>query len=239
MLKGIWTFIGIVILAIILALVVWSYARAEFKSNFNYSSVMEAKSAVFIMHTEAKLPSGYKFGPFRAICFSIGDGYIVALSHATNLSKMFPRAIYTDETYWIGDDELELVGRYEDISLFKSYMYRYSIPFGDSDELRFGTYVVVLGYSLAKVINIKDGIVTRPVIRDEFASMSGMLDASTTFMTNAPLNPGDSGGMVIAFNGDKPEVIGIACIAIQKAKGMNFAFKSRYVQEAIATIKEE
>ena len=215
-----------------------SRSNAEFKSNFNYSAVMEAKSAVVIISTIGTLPSGYLSRAYKSIGFSIGDGYIVALSHANDLKKMFPGAIYTKATHFVRDDKLELIGRHEDISLFKSEMVRHSIPFGDSDQLKYGTYVVIVGFSRTRMINIKDGIVSIPVIKDEFDAFTSTKDfMKNTIMVTAPMNPGDSGSPVIAFRDDKPEVVGIAALMAIRRQGMNFMLKSNYVQKAIAEIK--
>lgn len=206
----------------------------HYQQHFNYSATMKAKDTVVIIETIGELPSGYPTRGFKAIGFSIGNGYIVALTHATNLTEMFPGAIFKSSTYSIGDDELELIGRYDDISLFKSNMDRPSIPFGDSDQLKYGTHVVIIGFSLTAMINIKDGVVTSPDVPEMLQEPL----LAKTFMTNAPMNPGDSGSPVIAFRDGNPEIIGIACITIPMAKGMNFAFKSNYVQEAIKKILE-
>jgi len=234
-------FLGFALLVAILFMAFMNYARAEFKSNFNYSAVMEVKNTTFIMNIRAKLPSGYDVGPYKSICFSFGDKYIIALSHATDLKKILPKAIHNSVTYWIGDDELKLVGRYEDISLFRSEIDRTSIPLGDSDQLKYGTYIVVVGHSLSKLINLKDGMVSIPFIGDEFVSNNPFPESKLrdTFLITVPMNPGDSGSPVIAFREEVPEIIGIACMVFNWAQGMNFAFKSNYVLEAISKILEE
>ena len=239
--RKIWGWIGVIIVSLAIVLVAIRITRAEYKSNFNYSAVMEVKNTTFILNIRAKLPSGYDVGPYKAICFSFGDKYIIALSHATDLKKMLPRAIHNLVTYWIGDDELKLVGRYEDVSLFKSEITRPSIPLGDSDRAKFGTYVVVVGYSLARLINLKDGMISSPFIGDEFVSNNPFPESKLrdTFLVTVPMNPGDSGSPVIAFREGVPEIIGIACMVFNWAQGMNFAFKSNYVLEAISKILEE
>lgn len=238
--KEIWAWIGIIFLSAVLVLVGLRFARAEFKSNFNYSAVMEAKSAVVIVETVGTLPSGELSRTFKAIGFSIGNGYIVALSHATDLKKMFTMVNYEKATHSVGDDKLELVGRYEDISLFKSDITRHSIPFGDSDQLKYGTYIVIIGYSRTLMINIKDGIVSIPVIKNEFDKFSQTENVmKNTIMVTAPMNPGDSGSPVIAFREGRPEIVGIAAMILVRHQGMNLILKSNYVQEAISKILED
>ena len=88
------------------------------------------------------------------------------------------------------------------------------------------------------MINIKDGIVSIPVIKDEFDAFTSTKDfMKNTIMVTAPMNPGDSGSPVIAFRDDKPEVVGIAALMAIRRQGMNFMLKSNYVQKAIAEIK--
>ena len=178
----------------------------------------------------------------KTIGFSIGNGYIVALSHATvmleyvNIRSMFgiistPRPV-KDIKYFANGEVIELIGRHEDISVFYNPAFKNALPFADSDKVKVGTNVYTIGFSFSKMFNFKNGVISAVNIPPK--AYDSYLEKC--FLTTCPANPGDSGSPLIAINNEgNPEVIGIIC-AVVNGRGMSFAFKSNYVKEAIAKI---
>lgn len=225
--------------------------------HFNLDATQEMRRNVVIINEIGELATSgeAKFEKkTRAIGFRLNDGYIVALSHATDMAAAymtpFKSVNYsvstspsvdcpfnTDSYFFEAVDEkpITLVGRYEDISLFKASWEDDSpvIPLGNSDKLDNGTHVIMVGFSSAEAINIKDGVVSRKTVGEDYRVP--ML--KNTIMITTPMNPGDSGSPVIAFRNGQAEIVGIAAMTFPARQGFGFAFKSNYVKDVIEKIK--
>jgi len=187
----------------------------------------------------------------EAIGFRVKDGLVVGLTHATTAPfqtcVMTPFGVMcrpvetTNRKYFIDDTELQPIGSHRDISLFAGLKpLNDYIPFGDSDKLVRGTKIATLGFSRAQAFNFKTGVVSYPNINGEYDAMLGEKMAEElngmSMMIAMPVNPGDSGSPVIAFYNGNPQIVGIVCAVGLGSQGMNFAFHSNFVQEAIQKI---
>ena len=86
-----------------------------------------------------------------------------------------------------------------------------TLKFGNSDSVSFGEEVMTLGYPLGMdSLKLTVGII------------SGRQDS--LFQTDAPLNPGNSGGPMMNKQG---EVIGINVAIIEKSQNVGFAIPCR------------
>lgn len=166
---------------------------------------------------------------------------ILSLSHVTEIDAIHPvRTPFgvmmidlgkkVSERYYIDGVEVKLLGREDDISLFKGKTKRF-FPFklGDSDKLKVGDRVVVIGWSLAVVNNMKDGMISSlnsKGIKETYPTKNACM------MISVPINPGDSGSPVLAFTGDVPEIVGVVNAAVVD-KGMGFAIKINDIKKFI------
>ena len=103
-----------------------------------------------------------------------------------------------------------------------------TLPFGEVAEIRPGSEVIVMGYPLGLpgAATVTRGIVSsiRPVGDFE------------VIQTDAPLNPGNSGGPLLSAAG---EVLGINTFGISDTEGLGFALSERMVQAALPNLQRE
>lgn len=164
-----------------------------------------------------------------AIAINMGGGYFIALTHATEHENFIvhdtPFGSFNEfiniisYEFSIDGHETELMGREGDISLFRAINYTKltSCKIGDSDLLKLGDTVIVIGNSFMLGINVKKGIVSK-------------LDHSRdhVFMITNPTNPGDSGSMLVAKQDDEYYIVGIAQATF--GEGMGYALRINYVK---------
>lgn len=96
------------------------------------------------------------------------------------------------------DEDIALLGHQfnaKAMTKFKAYSY----PFGDSEQLKWGTFVYILGYPLNFKM-VASALVSSPSY-DKYGS----------FLLDAPINVGFSGGLILAIKGSIPnfEAVGM------------------------------
>lgn len=99
-----------------------------------------------------------------------------------------------------------------------------SLTFGDSDTVRQGQEVLVLGYPRVDVLGTESVTVTRGIV-------SALRPGEGLLQVDAALNPGNSGGPVLNARG---EVVGIAVASVRGGQMLNFAVASNLLR-TIAT----
>jgi hypothetical protein len=98
-----------------------------------------------------------------------------------------------------------------------------------SSTMRVGDPVIVIGTPYGLEGSMSEGIVSalnRTLIADDFL-------IENVIQTTAPLNPGNSGGPVLNYQG---QVIGIATAIVQESQGIGFAIPSDTILEEINSI---
>ncbi len=109
------------------------------------------------------------------------------------------------------------------------------LQFGDSDRLRLGEPVVVIGNALSEFQNtVSVGIVSglsRTVVAGDMFGRSEQLDA--VIQTDAAINPGNSGGPLLTIAG---EVVGVSVAASLGAENIGFALPGNAVASVVRSV---
>ena len=119
-----------------------------------------------------------------------------------------------------------------DLALLRICCGTYSVlPFGDSENIQSGTQIITMGYPLG--------------IQGQATTTSGIVSATRhepdldlwVIQTDAPMNPGNSGGPMLSISG---ELLGINTYKFVGlfVEGMGFAISERTIQEQIPILKE-
>lgn len=173
----------------------------------------------------------------------LGEGYILALTHCTNPDKVLLRTMFgtfnvenkvESVEYTVNGKEAVLVGRKGDLSLFRCpyFMDPYSIPWGDSDDIRPGDRILSIGTTYGLPPLLADGIIAAVgFIPPEGAD--GLYENRFLFYPNP--GPGDSGTPIISVDSwGKYRVVGITDQLIGK---LGSAIKSNYILETVESLK--
>ncbi len=162
------------------------------------------------------------------------DGYIATNNHVVANGEQIEVTLNDNKTY-----KAKLVGAdpVTDVALLKVDGENLPvIPFGDSDSLRLGEWVLAIGSPFNLRSTITAGIVSAK--GRSLPDMSGEFKIESFIQTDAAVNPGNSGGALVNTKG---ELVGInTAIASNTGSytGYSFAVPVSIVKKVIDDIKE-
>lgn len=179
------------------------------------NAVNKAKSSVVKIDTYKTIngketPSGSGSG----FLFST-DGYLFTNSHVVHGGSKFRTTLYDSSQY-----EAILIGEDpdSDLAVLKTFATVYqTVKLGDSKDLEIGQLVIAIGNPHGFQHTVTHGIVSAN--GRTLRTQSGRL-IDNIIQTDAPLNPGNSGGPLIDADGN---VIGVNTATIMGAQGLCFA----------------
>ena len=157
------------------------------------------------------------------------DGYIVTNNHVIDGATKIQVTLNTNHTY-----DAVLVGTdpATDIALLKIEANGLPvIPFGDSDKLRLGEWVIAIGSPYDLRSTITAGIVSAK--GRSMPNYSGEFKIESFIQTDAAVNPGNSGGALVDKNGN---LVGINTAIISQTgsyAGYSFAVPSNIVKKIV------
>jgi S1-C subfamily serine protease len=156
------------------------------------------------------------------------EGFIVTNSHVVNNSREIEVHLPDGSAY-----QAETVGEdpSTDIAVIRVYGQNYvHAVFGDSGKLKVGQLVIAIGNPFGFQSTVTTGVVSS-LGRSMYSYTGRLIDG--VIQTDAPLNPGNSGGPLINAVGD---VIGINTAIISSAQGLCFAVGSRVAEYVVGKL---
>ena len=167
-----------------------------------------------VVHVLAFGPDGKPKGQGSGVVFT-PDGYVLTNAHVVEGATKL-RALFTDGQ----SHEAALVGADADTDTAVLRVSANGLPhaeLGQSGTLRVGQMVVAIGNPLGFQCTVTAGIVS--ALGRTLRTRSGRL-IDSVIQTDAPLNPGNSGGPLVSGAG---HVVGINTATIAPAQGICFA----------------
>jgi len=178
----------------------------------------------------------------------IGDGYILTLTHCSHIENKIDIPtplgflltididILSESTKIKGGEELELIGRNGEISLFKTSN---NIPLtyltiGNIEDIKMGKEVVIICNAFAAGLGFRIGHIYSTNVGEELFSGENQNDV---FSIDCYIIRGTSGGPVLLYTPEGIKLIGVAAANLIGG-GMSFAFNPRYIKDSIKIIKE-
>lgn len=162
------------------------------------------------------------------------DGYIMTNNHVIDGGDELSVTLHDNRTF-----KAKLVGAdpSSDIALIKIEGKDFpTIPFGNSDNLRLGEWVLAVGNPFNLNSTVTAGIVSAK--SRSTASTGNQLEVSAFIQTDAAVNPGNSGGALVNASG---ELIGINTMIYSQTgnyAGYSFAVPINIAAKVVADIKK-
>ena len=162
------------------------------------------------------------------------DGYIVTNNHVVNNATKLRVTLHDGRAFdakVIGTDPAT------DVALIKIDAESLpTLPFGSSDELRLGEWVLAIGYPMNLQSTITAGIVSAK------ARQLGAIDSNSGIesfiQTDAAVNPGNSGGALVNTRGELVGINTIIKTSTGSYVGYSFAVPETIVRKVVVDLKE-
>ena len=161
------------------------------------------------------------------------DGYIMTNNHVVDGGDELSVTLYDNRTF-----KAKLVGSdpSSDIALIKVEAKDLpTIPFGNSDNLRLGEWVLAVGNPFNLTSTVTAGIV---IAKSRAAATGDQLGVGAFIQTDAAVNPGNSGGALVNASG---ELVGINTMIYSQTgnyAGYSFAVPINIAAKVVSDIKK-
>lgn len=162
------------------------------------------------------------------------DGYIVTNNHVVNNATKLRVTLHDGRAYdakVIGTDPAT------DVALIKIEAEGLpTLPFGSSDELRLGEWVLAIGYPMNLQSTITAGIVSAKA--RQLGAIEGNAGIESFIQTDAAVNPGNSGGALVNTRGELVGINTIIKTSTGSYVGYSFAVPETIVRKIVVDLKE-
>lgn len=164
------------------------------------------------------------------------DGYIVTNNHVIDKADRLEVTLNDNRTY-----TAEVIGTdpSTDIALIKIDETGLPvIPFGDSDKLKVGEWVLAVGNPFGFTSTVTTGIVSAKARSIGSVTHNRSMSIESFIQTDAAVNPGNSGGALVNLNG---ELVGINTAIYSQTgnyAGYSFAIPTSLVTKIVTDIQK-
>ena len=162
------------------------------------------------------------------------DGYIVTNNHVVNNATKLRVTLHDGRAYdakVIGTDPAT------DVALIKIDAENLpTLPFGSSDDLRLGEWVLAIGYPMNLQSTITAGIVSAKA--RQLGAIEGNSGIDSFIQTDAAVNPGNSGGALVNTRGELVGINTIIKTSTGSYVGYSFAVPESIVRKVVVDLKE-
>ena len=162
------------------------------------------------------------------------DGYIVTNNHVIENASKLRVKLHDGRAY-----DAEIIGSdpATDVALIKIDASGLpTLPFGSSDDLRLGEWVLAIGYPMELQSTITAGIVSAKARRLGALDNSGGIESF--IQTDAAVNPGNSGGALVNTRGELVGINTIIKTSTGSYVGYSFAVPETIVRKIVIDLKE-
>lgn len=157
------------------------------------------------------------------------DGYVVTNNHVIDKAEDV-QVVLEDGTKY----KAEIVGKDQKTDLavlkFEPEGKVQAVTFGNSDNLRIGDWVIAIGNPFGLGYTVTAGIVSAKGRSLGFGAYDDFIQ------TDAPLNPGNSGGPLFNLNGD---VVGVNTAIVARGQGIGFSIPISMAEFVIEQLKDD
>lgn len=162
------------------------------------------------------------------------DGYIVTNNHVIEGATKLRVTLHDGKGY-----DAEVVGSdpATDIALIKIDASELpTLPFGSSDALRLGEWVLAIGYPMNLQSTITAGIVSAKA--RSLGALNSRTSIESFIQTDAAVNPGNSGGALVNTRGELVGINTIIKTSTGSYVGYSFAVPETIVRKVVVDLKE-
>jgi len=217
--------------------------------NQRVMEIQRMMDSVYFLHTdtEFKLEDGEVItAELDGAGVCIYNRYILTVNHAVcqdtlQVEMLTPMGIQridvpaeklSEHTYLkLADSRIALEsvakGKDDDIAIFAvpDGLHLNSFPYGigNSDELKVGNFIYVIGNPMNYGINVREGIVSSMMPPEAISAILPRFE--NAFMISNGVNPGDSGTPVIAIRDGQYELVGLSQGIFTNAQNLSWAIK--------------
>jgi S1-C subfamily serine protease len=190
-------------------------AKLKASATSDFSGIIETDiKSVVIVKTDISQGSGF---------IITSDGYLVTNAHVMEGATSAGVVTYDGNLH-----QVKLIGKDTnmDIALLKIDGTYSPLNLANSNDVQVGEKVIAIGSPYGLQFSVTEGIVSN-------VHQLGENGIKAYIQTDAPLNPGNSGGPLIDTSG---KVVGINNFKIGGGESLGFALEANYVKESVNAI---